>query len=72
MLWSRWPVYERVLINLKNGNAVDGILLAQRGPLLIVADAQLLTDSHEPADLDGEVYIERAEVLFMQTATPKT
>lgn len=72
MPWSRWPVYDRVLVNLTDGSAIDGILLARRGDLLILADATLLTDSAEPARLDGEVYVERSKVLFLQSAAPAT
>lgn len=64
---NRWPIYERVLVNLIDGSAIDGLLIDRRGPLLILSDARLLTDSHEPASLDGEVYIERDRVLFIQT-----
>lgn len=67
---SRWPVYERVLANLVDGSAINGLLIARRGPLLVLADATLLTPGHEPADLDGDIYIERDRVLFLQTATP--
>lgn len=72
MPWNRWPVYDRVLINLDDGTAIDGILVAQRGPLLILSDARLLSEAHEPADLDGDVYIERSRVLFLQTASPRS
>lgn len=66
MPWYRWPVFERVLVNLIDGSAIDGLLVAKRGPVLVLADATLLTDANEPARLDGEVYVERSRVLFMQ------
>jgi hypothetical protein len=69
-MFRRWPIYDRVLVNLVDGSAINGLLVDQRGPLLILTDATLLTDSHEPAQLDGDVYIERDRVLFMQTASP--
>jgi small nuclear ribonucleoprotein (snRNP)-like protein len=67
-MFSPWPVYERVLVNLDNGTAVNGLLVSARRNLLVLADATLLGDTVEPTPLDGEVYIERARVLFMQTA----
>jgi hypothetical protein len=67
-MFSRWPIYERVLANLTDGSAINGVLIDRRGPLLILGDATLLTDTHEPTALDGEVYIERDKVLFLQTA----
>lgn len=67
----RWPIHDRVLVNLVNGFAIDGILIARRGPLLVLADATLLTTDNEPSSMDGEVYIERSQVLFVQATTPK-
>lgn len=67
-MFSPWPVYERVLVNLDNGTAVNGLLVSARRNLLVLADATLLGDTVEATPLDGEVYIERARVLFMQTA----
>lgn len=69
---SRWPIYERVLANLIDGTAIDGILLARKGPLLILGDCTLYTPSAEAAPLDGDVYIERDRVLYLQAAPPKT
>jgi hypothetical protein len=63
---ARWPIYERVLVNLTDGSAINGLLIARRGPLLVLSDATLLTAGMEPAELDGEIYIERARVLFIQ------
>lgn len=69
---SRWPIYDRVLVNLIDGSAIDGLLIDKRGPLLVVADATLYTTANEPAPLDGDVYIERARVLYLQTSRPPT
>ena len=66
---ARWPIYERVLANLTDGPAIDGLLIARRGPLLVLADCTLYTAAAEPAPLDGEIYIERERVLYLQTAS---
>lgn len=71
MPWSRWPILDRVLCNLIDGTAVDGVLIDRRGPLLVLADAQLFTPSGEPTQMDGTVYIERSQVLFLQARQPK-
>jgi hypothetical protein len=68
---SRWPIHERVLASLIDGSAIDGILIDRRGPLLIMADCTLYTATSEPAPLDGEIYIERDRVLYLQTAPAK-
>lgn len=70
-LFSRWPLFDRVLVNLIDGSAVDGLLIGQRGPLIVLSDCTLYSASTEPAPLDGEVYIERDRVLYIQTAPPK-
>lgn len=67
---SRWPIYERVLANLVDGSAIEGVLIDRRGPLLILADAKLYAPGSEATPLDGEIYIERTRVLFLQAAHP--
>jgi hypothetical protein len=67
-VFSRWPIYRRVLANLDDDRAIDGVLIAQRGPLLVLSDANLLTPGHEPQPMDGQVFIERARVLFLQAS----
>lgn len=66
MLMNRWPIYERVLANLIDGSAINGILIDKRGPLLILADGVLHTRDGEPTPMDGDIYIERANVLYLQ------
>lgn len=66
-MWSRWPVRDRVLVNLDDGRAFDGILYAKRGPLLVLVDARLIEPSApEPVAVDGQVVIERTRVSFIQ------
>lgn len=71
MLWSSWPIHDRVLVNLVDGSAIDGALIDRRGPLLVLADATLLTVANEPSPMDGQVFIERTQVLFIQASRPK-
>jgi small nuclear ribonucleoprotein (snRNP)-like protein len=68
--FSRWPVYERVLVNLTDGSAMNGLLVAKRGDLLVLTDVTLLEENHEPVELDGDVYIERFKIRFLQTHGP--
>lgn len=69
---SRWPVYERVLANLDDGTAIDGVLIRKSGPLLVLADTTLYTPGMQPVTLDGEIYLERVRVLYLQKSRPKT
>lgn len=67
MGWRRWPICKRVLVNLDDGKAFDGILYARRGPLLILREARLIEPGAEqPVAVDGEVIVERPRVSFMQ------
>ena len=66
MSLSRWPIYERVLVNLIDGTAINGLLIDRRGPLLVLSDCTLLTPGGEPTPMDGQLYIERPQVLFLQ------
>lgn len=68
---SRWPVYERVLINLIEGTAVAGILVRKTGPLLVLGDVTVYAPGHEPATVDGHLYIERDQILYLQASPPK-
>ena len=71
MPWYRWPILDRVLVNLTDGSAIDGLLIDKRGPLLVLTDATLLTTANEPSAMDGRVFVERSQVLFIQATTPK-
>lgn len=65
-MFSPWPLYERVFVNLTDGSAIQGLLIGRRGRLLILNDATLYRDDAEPAPLDGDIYIEREKVLYLQ------
>lgn len=60
-------VFRRVIVNLKSGNAIDGVLIKRSGPLLFLKNSVLLEPGRDPVALDGEVVIERAEVEFIQS-----
>ncbi|MDX2616137.1 hypothetical protein [Streptomyces stelliscabiei] len=63
--WRRTAVRKRVVVNLQD-KAFQGILWAQRGPLLVLRDAELLEAGREPQPVDGEVVVERTRVEFTQ------
>lgn len=65
-MYSRWPVRDRVLVNLDDGRAFDGILWAKRGPLLVLRDARLYEPSAASMPVDGDVVIERSRVIYIQ------
>jgi hypothetical protein len=52
-------------VNLPD-RAFAGVLWAQRGPLLVLRNAELLEQGAQPVPMDGEVVIERSRVEFVQ------
>lgn len=64
--FRRLVVRRRVVVNLKDGRAIEGVLFKQSGPLLVVVNAHLHVEGAEPLLLDGEAVVERAEVSFIQ------
>lgn len=63
--WRRTAVRKRVVVNLED-KAFAGILWAQRGPLLVLRDVELLEAGREAQRVDGEVVVERSRVEFTQ------
>lgn len=61
----------RVLVNLKTGKAVEGVLWTRRRGVLVLKDAKLLEHGKPPADLVGEVLLEKPNVDFVQVL-PRT
>ena len=64
--FRRFVVRRRVVINLLSGRAVEGVVIEQDGPLLIVADAVVHEPGSQPSSVDGHVVIERTQVDFVQ------
>jgi hypothetical protein len=56
----------RVVVNLRSGQAIQGLLVRQSGPLLFIAQAALHEGHNEPVPLDGEAVIERHTIDFIQ------
>lgn len=56
----------RVVVNLRSGQAVDGLLVRQAGPLLFIAEGQLMEGNSSPIPLDGQAVIERQNIDFIQ------
>ncbi len=59
-------VKNKVIINMKSGNAFEGILWDQAGSLIVLRHARLLSPQSPPVDVDGEVIIERSDIEFIQ------
>ena len=69
-LWSvrPWRLVKarRVVVNLRSGQAIQGLLVRQSGPLLFLAEAQLLEGNSNPVPIDGQAVVERPGIDFIQ------
>ena len=63
---SRQKIVGRVMVNLIDGTALEGVLLASTRHQLTLGNAKLVGESTEPIPLDGTVYVERSTVHFVQ------
>lgn len=59
---------KRVLVNLHDGKAMDGVLYARRGRLLVLRNVTLLEPGATPVDVDGVVIVDRDRVDFVQAS----
>lgn len=56
----------RVVLNLRSGQAIDGLLIRQDGPLLFIAEASLHQGGDNPTPIDGQAVVERHTIDFIQ------
>jgi hypothetical protein len=71
LVWSvtgPWRLVKarRVVVNLKSGQAIQGLLVRQSGPLLFLAEAQLHEGNNNPVPIDGQAVVERPGIDFIQ------
>lgn len=67
-LGNAWPFRYQVIVNLKGQphEVYRGILWEQRGGWLVLKNVEVLRDRAEPASVDGDMLIDRRDVLFIQ------
>lgn len=70
-VWHRfgpWRLVKarRVVVNLRSGQAIEGLLVKQSGPLLFIAEARLHEGVSDPVPIDGQAVIERPNIDFIQ------
>lgn len=67
LFWWRPPcLLRQVIVNLTNGEAVEGLLWQSRGPWLIIKHPRGLKAGAPPLPMEGEAVIHRSTVTFMQ------
>lgn len=64
----RLAARKRVLVSLRSGRAVTGVLWAQRGRSLVLKSAELLEPGQEAVQMDGDVVLDRDQVEWVQVA----
>ena len=57
----------RVIVNLKSGRGVDGLLVRKSGDLLFIREATALEPGATPQAIDGETVVQRGDIDFIQT-----
>jgi hypothetical protein len=63
--YGKLALNKRIMVNLTTGTAIDGVLWDDRGPLIVLKDANVHTNGQSAA-LDSEVIIDRARIDFVQ------
>jgi hypothetical protein len=63
----RTLVARRVVINLKSGRGLEGLLVRKAGELLFLRQAIALEAGTQPQPVDGEAVVQRGDVDFIQT-----
>jgi small nuclear ribonucleoprotein (snRNP)-like protein len=63
----RTLIARRVVVNLKSGRGVDGLLVRKSGDLLFIREATALEPGATPQAIDGETVVQRGDIDFIQT-----
>ncbi len=69
VVWARRLVARRrVLVNLRSGRAMNGVMWARRGRTLVLQQVELIEPGSAAVVMDGMVVIDRDQVEFVQVA----
>lgn len=64
--YTRLVLLKTIIVNCTDGTSFRGVLYRERGPLLILKQAEYLEPGAEPVLLDGDTIIDRARIAFVQ------
>lgn len=64
-----YAVHQRVVINLKSGTAVMGVMVAKKRTFCVIKDAEVIDPgARTPSRADGEIVVEKSEIDYIQIA----
>lgn len=64
-MWAL-PLRDKVIVSLKTGNGVSGVLIRRRGGFLLLKAASLHEPGREPVVMDGEVFVAVRDIDYIQ------
>lgn len=59
-------ISQRVVVNLKTGTAITGVMTINPSGFLIVKGAEVVEPGHNPVPADGEILVDQANVDYIQ------
>ncbi|WP_280393210.1 hypothetical protein [Nocardia wallacei] len=60
-----YVAHRRVVVNLRTGRAIAGVITKWRGPFYVLRDATV-HEGDQQAPADGEVLVEKSHVDYIQ------
>lgn len=67
----RYAAHRRVIISLKSGLAVSGVIIKHRRGFCVVRDAEVIESGGASASADGEVLVQSADIDYIQIPVGK-
>lgn len=67
----RYAAHRRVIISLKSGLAVSGVITKHRRGFCVVRDAEVIESGGASASADGEVLVQSADIDYIQIPVGK-
>lgn len=69
LVFRRYPVLRRVVVNTKTGKTFAGYLWRRRWGLLVLKRAELIAPGGAVSPLDGDLVVPASNVDFLQVVT---
>jgi small nuclear ribonucleoprotein (snRNP)-like protein len=68
----RYTAHRRVVVNLRTGRAISGVVTKWRGPFYVLRDATVYEpEGGDGVSADGEVLVDKSNVDYIQALTPR-